>query len=76
MKIEKRVKASFSVIGKEGSTADGSDFVQKLWEDANTHFSEVQLLAKKDEYGNPVGIWGAMSDPPHSFMPWEDNFRQ
>lgn len=76
MKIEKRVKASFSVIGKEGSTADGSDFVQKLWEDANTHFSEVQSLAKKDEYGNPVGIWGAMSDPPHSFMPWEDNFRQ
>ena len=74
MKIEKRIKPSFSVIGKEGSTLDGQDFVQKLWEDANSHFSEVQSLAKKDENGNLVGIWGAMSDCSRSFMPWEDNF--
>ena len=50
MKIEKQMKASFSVIGKEGSTLDGQGFIQKLWEDANSHFSEVQALAKKDEY--------------------------
>ena len=74
MKIEKRSKPSFSVIGKEGSTSDGQDFIQKLWEDANSHFNEVRSLAKKDEQGNLIGIWGAMSDCSHSFKPWEENF--
>ena len=74
MKIEKRMKASFSILGKEGSTMDGQGFIQKLWEEANSHFSEVQLLAKKDETGNLVGIWGAMSDCSRSYKPWEDNF--
>ncbi len=74
MKIEKRIKEAFVVIGKEGSSLEGQDFIQKLWEDANSHFNEVQHLAKKDENGNLVGIWGAMSDLSHSFKPWEDNF--
>ena len=74
MKIEKRIKASFSVIGKEGATSDGQGFVQKLWEDANSHFGEVQSLAKKNEAGDLAGIWGAMSDPSHSYKPWEDQF--
>ena len=74
MKIEKCIKESFVVIGKEGSTLDGSNFIQELWEDANSHFSDVQQLAKKDEQGNLVGIWGVMSDFTHSFKPWEDNF--
>ena len=74
MKIEKRIKSSFSVMGKEGSTLDGQGFIQKLWEDANSHFGEVQPLAKKDEYGDLVGIWGAMSNFSRSFKPWEDNF--
>ena len=74
MKIEKRIKNTFVVVGKEGSTLDGQGFIQNLWEDANAHFSEVQPLAKKDENGNLVGIWGAMSDFSHSYKPWEDNF--
>ena len=74
MKIEKCVKASFIVIGKEGSTLDGPGFIQRLWADANAHFDEVQPLAKKDETGNLAGIWGAMSDLFHSFRPWEDGF--
>ena len=74
MKIEKRMKASFSVIGKEGSTLDGQGFIQKLWEEANAHFDEVQSLAKRDENGNLAGIWGAMSDCTRSFKPWEENF--
>ena len=74
MKIDKCVMESFVVIGKEGSTMDGEGFIQKLWEDANSHFGEVQHLAKKDENGNLLGIWGAMSDLSHSFKPWEDNF--
>ena len=74
MRIEKRMKSSFSVIGKEGSTTDGQGFIQKLWENAYSHFNEIQSLAKKDEKGNLAGIWGAMSDCTHSFKPWEDNY--
>lgn len=72
MKIEKCEKESFVVIGKEGSTADGADFIQRLWDDANSNFEEVRHLAKKDEKGNICGIWGAMSDLSRSFNPWED----
>lgn len=71
MKINMRMKDSFAVVGKEGSTLDGENFIQKLWEDANSHFEEIQHLAKKDEDGNIIGIWGAMSDFSHSFHPWE-----
>lgn len=72
MKFEKCKKEAFTVIGKEGSTSDGEGFIQKLWEDANSHFNEIQNMAKKDENGNIVGIWGAMSDFSRSFKPWED----
>lgn len=74
MEINKCIKESFVVIGKEGSTNDGAGFIQKLWDDANSHFQEVAHLAKKDANGNLVGIWGAMSDMSHSFQPWKDNF--
>lgn len=70
----KVIKEEFAVIGKEGSTLDGEGFIQKLWEDANGHFSEVAHLAKKDANGRLVGIWGAMSDMSRSFQPWEDGF--
>ena len=72
MKIERCEKESFVVIGKEGSSLDGAGFIQKLWDEANSHFEEVQHLAKKDENGHIGGIWGAMSDFSHSFNPWED----
>ena len=74
MKIERCVKDAFAVIGKEGSTLNGQGFIQRLWADANAHFREVQPLAKKDEHGQLVGIWGAMSDFSRAFKPWEDNF--
>ena len=74
MTIENCIKESFSVIGKEGSTEDGAGFVQNLWADANAHFAEVAHLAKKDESGNLVGIWGAMTDFSRTFLPWEDGF--
>ena len=63
-------------MGKLVSTLDGEGFIQKLWNDANSHFNEVAHLAKKDANGNLVGIWGAMSDMSHSFKPWEDGFRK
>ena len=68
MKIEKCMKKGFCVIGKEGSTNDGAGFVQALWQDANGHFDQVAPLAKKDEQGNLVGIWGAMSDLNRRFL--------
>ena len=70
----KVIKKSFVVIGKEGSTLDGEGFIQKLWDDANSHLGEVAHLAKKDTNGGIVGIWGAMSDNSRSFKPWEDGF--
>lgn len=70
MKIERIQKESFSVIGKEGSTLEGEGFVQRLWAEANANFAQVEGLAKRDEQGNLVGIWGAMSDFSRSFLPW------
>ena len=72
MVVKKCIKESFVVIGKEGSTLDGDGFIQRLWASANSHFEEVQHLAKRDTNGNIVGIWGAMSDFSRSFNPWED----
>jgi len=74
MEIKKCIKESFSVIGKEGSSKNGNGFIQKLWEDANSHFNEIASLGKKDNNGNLLGIWGAMSDFSRSFNTWEDNF--
>lgn len=76
MQIERCVKKSFTVIGKEGSTAEGDGFIQRLWEEANAGFSEVEAMAKKDENGNLAGIWGAMTDFSRSFLPWENEFSQ
>ena len=72
VQMEKWEKASFSVVGKEGSTKDGEGFIQRLWDDANAHYSEVQPLAKLDGEGQPAGFWGAMSDMARTFAPWED----
>ena len=74
MKIERCEMPSFAVIGKEGSTEEGNGFIQRLWENANGHFDEVARLAARDEQGNLLGIWGAMSDMSRSFHPWEDDF--
>lgn len=74
MNIETIIKPAFTVIGKEGSTADGKGFVQRLWAEANAHFDEVAHLAKRDENGVPVGFWGAMTDFSRAFQPWEDGF--
>lgn len=76
MKIEKCTRAAFTVIGKEGSTRDGENFIERLWEDANTHFGEIAQLVKSDDEGVPVGVWGAMSDFSRSFQPWENEFSE
>lgn len=74
MEVRTCIKKQFSVIGIEGSTCQGEGFVTALWAYANSHFEEVAALAKKDREGNLLGIWGAMSDFSHSFLPWQDGF--
>ena len=43
----------------------GDEFAASTWQNK---------YALKDEDGNFVGFWGAMSDFSRSFKPWEDNF--
>lgn len=74
MQINICVKETFSVIGKEGSTSDGDGFIQRLWQEATTHFPEIAPLAKRNADGNIQGMWGAMSDFSRSFLPWEAGF--
>ena len=74
MHIEIINKDSFCVIGKKGSTYMGTGFIQKLWNEANTHFNEISNLVKRDDEEKPLACWGAMSDFSMSFMPWENNF--
>lgn len=76
MEIMHVKKPSFVVIGKEGATTQGEGFIAALWQEANSHFDEVARLAKRDDEGNLVGIWGAMSDFSRSFAPWQQNFSQ
>lgn len=71
MSISRIVKKEFTVIGIEGSTNDGNGFIAKLWNEANSRFAEIMHLCKRDEDGNFVGFWGAMSDFSHSFKSWE-----
>lgn len=76
MKLEKCTKENFVVIGKEGSTNDGVGFIEELWKNANAGFNEIAHMAKKDDKGNILGIWGAMSDFSRSFNPWQNGFSQ
>ena len=76
MNIQTVRKESFCVIGKEGSTDQGQGFVQRLWQDANDHFDEIQHLAKRNEQGNLIGIWGAMTDFSRQFHPWTNDFSE
>lgn len=72
--MERWVKPGFVVIGMEGSTEEGADFISRLWNEANGRFQEVAALAKTKPDGSLMGIWGAMSDMSRSFRPWEENF--
>ncbi|MDD2649261.1 MAG: GyrI-like domain-containing protein [Eubacteriales bacterium] len=72
--MEKVEMEAFAVIGREGSTLDGSGFVQRLWQEADAHFGEISELAARNEDGTLKGMWGAMSDLSRCFKPWEDNF--
>lgn len=76
MKPERVEKPAFSIIGKEGSTDSGEGFIQRLWEDANSHIAQVMPLAKTSGAGELAGVWGAMTDFTRQFLPWEEGFSQ
>jgi hypothetical protein len=63
-----------AIIGKLGLCTKERNIVQELWNQANTHFSEVAPLGMKEKDGSYVGFWGAMSDETMSYFPWTDNF--
>lgn len=75
MDFDRCVIEEFAVIGKEGSTADGNEFIRKLWEKANKDIHEIDALIKK-ENGQYLGIWGLMSDFSRAFFPWENNYQE
>ena len=54
MKTEKIIKESFCVIGKEGSTADGTGFVERLWAEANSILQRRPTWRKKTK---PEIMW-------------------
>ena len=56
--MDKVIKEEFVVIGKEGSTLDGEGFIQKLWNDANSHFSEVAHHGKERRKRGDCGNMG------------------
>ena len=57
MKIEKVSKDSFVVIGKEGSTLDGDGFIQRLWQNANTHCDEIRWMILIHKQRNCTNLW-------------------
>lgn len=69
MEIKRCIEDAFSVIGKEDSTDGGEWFIQRFWNEANSHFAKIEHLAKRDEAGNIGEIWRGISDFSHSFRP-------
>ena len=74
MEVKRSIKEAFFVLGKLGSSQDGENFVQKLWEEANEAFEQIAPFVKRDPDGSVSAVWGAMSDFSLSFLPWEENF--
>ena len=63
-----------SIIGKEGLCTKEKNVVQDLWQQANSNFSDIADLGKKNADGFFFFFFGAMSDETMSFMPWTDGF--
>lgn len=76
MNIERIILPAVTIIGREGSTAEGQGFIQRLWADANAHFAEIEPLVKRCENGTPIGFWGAMTDFSRAYQPWANNFSE
>jgi hypothetical protein len=65
---------SFSVVGFEGSTAEGKDIVGKLWDKAEKNIADVLPSLKKRSIF-PI-YWGLMSDFSRALKPWENDYSE
>ena len=74
LEMEHIFMPAVSIIGREGSTAEGEGFIARLWSELEAHYSEIAHLVDTDEHGTPCGFWGAMSDTERTFAPWEAGF--
>ncbi|MFC5405867.1 GyrI-like domain-containing protein [Cohnella soli] len=72
MSVHFEEKKAFTVIGKlgQGYASESQSWIPTLWQEANGNFEEIRSLAKVDDGGNIVGIWGAMSDLFGQFNRW------
>ena len=63
------------LIGREGygDSARGSQWIQPLWQDLQTHICEAAQVVKHKADGRPAGLWGAMSDAARRYLPWEND---
>lgn len=69
MRIDFVKLPEIAVIGKEGFCTSEENQVQKLWNEANSHFDEVAALGMRYPDGTYVGFWGVMSDEADPFFP-------
>ncbi len=67
-------KEAFAVLGRLGSTREGEGFIQRLWQEANDHFPEIEPFVRRAADGSFSGFWGLMSDEGMGFLPWEEDF--
>ncbi len=72
MNIKRCRKEAFTVIGKQGTTRDGEDFVNVLWKKANEGMDQIASLVKRDRMGAPVGFWGIRSSLTVPLNEWEN----
>lgn len=65
-------KPSFTVVGKmgQGLSNEGQKWIPPLWNEATANFNEIKPIAKVDDNGEIIGIWGAMSDIDEKFNKW------
>lgn len=66
--------AAFSVVGIEGFSKQGVDFIPALWEKAEQKIADVAPSLRRE---GPLPIaWGLRSDFLHRLLPWENDYQE
>lgn len=67
------LKDDFFLVGcdGEGQSATASSWIPQLWREFEANRGRLERLALRDEHGK-IPVWGAMTDPGHTFEPWGD----
>lgn len=59
MEIKNALRGAFSVIGEEDFTNGGEWFIQRFWNEANSHFAEIEPLPREMRLEISVEFGGA-----------------